>query len=357
MIANRNDLVAQVGKALKATRKSVNEGFSAIKMSCVGNRLTIMACCTEMSVAASLNVIAEEDFECAVNAQMLHNTLKTMTSEDVEITVTNKLTIKGGKSKINLPLMDPNLVVLRGRDNDVALEVSVGNLSNYVAECQHGLDTNQVNQMMTCFCLIIADDGTISITALDSKRVAYRSNINSENTIEVIVEGKVLADAANIALADKVKVSIPKDKSYLTLSTDNEVVDVAIMNGTFYKIDRIVEQMPATYITVDKNDLINSLNVARLLGEKVKLTIKGDNMIVENSELCGEGQTVLDISNPSNLDFAIGFNIQFMLDAIKSMPIDPISLNMANSVCPLYIEAINGDTKILEVVMPMKLAN
>ena len=131
-----------------------------------------------------------------------------------------------------------------------------------------------------------------------------------------------------------------------------------LIDGRFPEYERVIPQDSPNLLTVDKGTIRQALQRTAILSNEkyrgIRLIIRDSGMILQahNPEQ-EEAEEEVEVEYNGE-DIEIGFNVNYLLDAISAVDGDDISLSVvdSNSSC-LVREPGNDDSKF--VVMPMRL--
>ena len=131
-----------------------------------------------------------------------------------------------------------------------------------------------------------------------------------------------------------------------------------LIDGRFPEYERVIPEDSPNLMTVDKSTIRQALQRTAILSNEkyrgIRLVIRDSGMVLQahNPEQ-EEAEEEVEVDY-SGEDIEIGFNVNYLLDAISAVDGDDISLSVvdSNSSC-LVREPGNDDSKF--VVMPMRL--
>lgn len=171
----------------------------------------------------------------------------------------------------------------------------------------------------------------------------YKSFLLSQSLAKEIITDFKDDETINISVDDGKKVVIWNDKLK---------IESKLQTGQFPPYNQLIPQQAET-IKINKNELINKLEIMSIVVEYGKPTVK---LIFQNNELTLEhkdGKTFMNIENyPNEEPFEIYFNLFFLLSALKSTNDDIIEMQLGEgSLSPVIIKGNND----IHLIMPVQV--
>ena len=135
-------------------------------------------------------------------------------------------------------------------------------------------------------------------------------------------------------------------------------LSIRLINGEFPDYRQVVPKNNDNRITVNRDDLLHSLErVSLLASEKsrgVKFALHGDSMeVTSNNPDMGEAKEEIPITYGGN-DMEIGFNARYLTDCLNAITTDEVSLELNDKLSPGIVRGSQTDNYTF-VVMPMKI--
>lgn len=321
--------------------------------------LTLTANDMEIVIQTHVDANVTETGIIAVEAKLFNEIIRKMPDTEIKFTSDDKFAVKltAGKSKFSIG----------GRDGREFTGIpDIGKTENYtipqglfremVQTTIFAADTSGTDRIMNGEFIEIKD-GIFSITALDGHRIARRrANINAVNNISAIIPSKALNDVSRLLVNDDESVIISFSKNHASFQFDKTIMVVRLVNGDYFDIDRMISFDSETEIVVNRNQIISCMERALLFAKEgnskpIVLDAADDEIRFSIQSSMGNMNEILD-AEKNGQDISIGFNPRFMLDALKAVPDDTVTLRMINGRSPCYISDDVGS--YLFLVLPVK---
>ena len=131
-----------------------------------------------------------------------------------------------------------------------------------------------------------------------------------------------------------------------------------LIDGEYFSVDQMLSSDYETKVTIQKQELINCINRASLLVREsdkmpVILNIGENTMKLSINTVIGSMDEAMDIEMEGK-DIRIGFNPKFLLDALRVIDDEVVSMYFIGPVAPCYIRDEEG--KYNYIVLPVNIA-
>ena len=192
------------------------------------------------------------------------------------------------------------------------------------------------------------ENNMLKVVSLDGHRISIRKTELKENygPRKVVVPGKTLMEVSKILPGDvESEVVISFTNNHIVFEFDNTVVVSRLIEGQYFKIDQMLSSDYETKVKINKRELLNCIDRATLLvkeGDKKPIII---NILDEVMELkiksqIGSMDDEIVISKEGK-DLLIGFNPKFLIDALRVIDDEEVTLYLMNPKAPCFIKDDN----------------
>lgn len=341
-------------KAAKACKKSVIPVTECLKFDVTENKLVITGSSPEITIKTSIDVEAKEEFSFLINANFFTSLLSKLKMADTKFELTEDcITIINGKTKVLNPLIDiVNWVELVPEDEDIqSVEVSANDIKETLDGCIHAIGTSNCGNVVMESMLLLLGEGTKAI-ALDGHRIAIRDYLEDQEKFAILAKGSILREVAKL-LSNKVTVTKGEKGSIVTFQDKNSVINIRTTCGKFFNYTSLVDGLkPSLKVTVDKNELYDTLALASLVDNNIELTIAGLGIQIECKSLSEFNTLVLGKIEGSDKALKIGANAAFIMDALKTIDDADVTIEFTTAVSPFLMSGISYK----EIILPIQIA-
>ena len=208
---------------------------------------------------------------------------------------------------------------------------------------------------------------SVSMVALDGYRLAVSTEkMNSGQENHFIISAKIINEISKIIAedgdAEEVEIYLGKKKA--TFRIDTTEIVLRLMEGEYIKYRDIMPTQSTTDIVIGRAILQESIERASLLAREgknnlIKMTIKNNLLTITSRSEEGnvkeeiimekEGVNATGVSNLLNPmekegeDLEIGFNSKFVIDVLKVIDDDEISMHFLTGTSPCMVKPVSGD--------------
>ena len=296
----------------------------------------------------------------AIEAKIISNLIRSYSDEEfvIDSDEDNMVHIECGKSKLDIPgRSTEEFVRLPELDKADPVEISQFSIKELIRQTIFSISDNDTNKIMTGELFEIKGD-QFKVVSLDGHRISVR-NITLKKSYDdksVIVPGKTLLELSKIIPGDVDKdVMIYLCENHVIFEYDSVKVVSRIIEGNYFKIDQMISNDYETKIDVSKKELLEVIQRSTLLvkeGDKkpIVFDVKDGTATLSINSSVGSMKDDLDIEK-SGKDILIGFNPKFLIDALRVIDDESVTLYMVNPKAPCIIK--NEDDSYLYLILPV----
>ena len=201
-------------------------------------------------------------------------------------------------------------------------------------------------------------DSNLKVVSLDGHRVSIRNLELKESCDEkkVIVPGKTLIEISKILSGEMDSfVNIFFTKNHIVFEFDETTVVSRLIEGEYFRIEQMLSNDYETKVTVNKNEFLNCIDRATLLikeGDKKPIIIQVNDGEMNLKITSGVGSMNEEIViEKEGKDILIGFNPKFLIDALRVIDDETITLYMVNPKAPCFIR--NEEQSYIYLILPV----
>ena len=299
-----------------------------------------------MGIETLIDGEIKQEGSVAVGAKVFLKLYVNSHPTNVSITVDEDyhMNISCGKAKFNImakatdefPYL-PNIV------KDKNVNISQFTLKDIIRQTVFSISDNENAKVMTGELFEI-HDSELKVVSLDGHRISIRKvKLNqSYDDVSVIIPGKTLIEISKIingGMDDEVSIFFT-DKHVL-FEFEDTIVLSRLIEGEYYKIDKMLSTDYETKVTVNKREMLECIDRSTLLLKEsdkkpVIIDVQDDYMKFAMNSAIGSMDEDIDASKEGK-DILIGFNPRFLMDALRVIDEDEITMYMINPKAPCFI--------------------
>ena len=345
---SKNDLVNAVSIVSKAVpSKTTMTILECILITVSNGKILLTSNDTELGIETELRGEIKDNGIIAIDAKLFSDVVRKLPDSTVHISSSQDqfVNISCDKSKFSIAGKNGNeFPYLEDVENDDFITISQYTLKEVIRQTIFSIASNENNKVMTGELFDIKGN-KLRVISLDGHRISIR-NIELRQdypSLKVIIPGKTLIELSKILSGEIEKVvNIYFTKSNAVFEFDNTVVVTRLIEGEYFDVDKMISNEYSTKIFIDKKELIDCIDRATLLVREndrkpVIINIGSEELELKINSPIGAMDESIDIEK-EGADLMIGFNPRFLLDALRVVDDEKITVYFMNSKAPCYIK-------------------
>ena len=362
--AQRNDLL----KAITSTIGGVNSKstlpiLNNLLIEAVnGGEICLTGMDLEISIRTTCQGQVEESGGVAVPARKLYDIIRELPSTEVDVTVAknNAVNIKTAKSFFKIMGLDPADFPKFPEPAPIqSFEVEQKVLKQCLALIAFAISRDEARYTLNG-ALLILKNGAMRLVATDGKRLASVERdlkLPKDTELEAVIPAKTILELMKGLSGEEGTVQVTQGKNQMIFRLGGTTIASQLIEGRFPNYEQVIPKSKKTSTQLSREELLSAIRRAALLtsqeNQSVKLDfIKGKLLISSRSPNLGEAKEELEASI-SGENLSIGFNPSYLIDVLKNLDVDQVSISLTDPDKPGLIESEGG---YQYVVMPMQLA-
>lgn len=353
IICNKSDLLKGVNIALRAVPvRTTMSILECIIIDATELEITMTSNDMELGIETKVKGDIIEKGKIALDAKFLSEIVRKLPDSEVTIeTDSNYIaTITCEKSVFTISGKDgDDFSYLPYIERDRSITLSQFTLKEIIRQTIFSIGDSESNKVMTGELFEITDNN-LRVVSLDRYRVSIRNVKLADNydMIKVIVPGKTLNEISKILSGDMdSEVRIFFAPNHIVFEFDDTIVVSRLIEGEFFKINQMLTKDHFTRIDINKKELLDCIDRATLLvkeGNKkpVIFDISDGSLKINIVSTIGKMNEDIDI-NKDGQDIKIGFDPKFLIDALRVIEDETISMYFMNAKAPCTIRDEEGN--------------
>ena len=358
---SKNQFLYGVNTVSKAvSNKTTMDILQCILIEAYDDCIKLTANDTELGIETVIEGTIIEPGKIALEAKIFSEIIKKIPDNDVCIE-----TDESGKTNIECEQIQCSIMGRKGDDFSHLPEIEKENkitlsqfdLKEVIRQTIFSVSDNENNKLMTGELLSI-ENNKMTVTSLDGHRISVR-NIELQESypkMEVIVPGKTLSEVSKI-LPGEAKDTINlylTDKHILFEFGETKVVS-RLLEGKFYNIGQMLSNDYETKVSINKKEFLDSIDRANLLireGDKKPIIINILNGLLQVNVNSAIGALNEDIDiDKEGKDIMIGFNPKFLMDALRVIDDENVTMYLVNHKSPCFIR--DKEENYIYLILPV----
>ena len=315
---------------------------------------------TELGIETIVNGRIDERGMIALDAKIFSEMIRKLPESDVTIMTDGNLntTILCENSVINIMGMDgEDFTRIPVIDRDASVRISQYSLREMIRQTIFSIAASDTNKIMTGELFEI-NGNKLRAASLDGHRISIRKiELGEEHPAKkVIVPGKTLNEVSKILTGDvEDVVDIYLGENHILFEFDDTVVVSRLIDGTYFRIDQMISADYETKVRINRKLLLDCIDRSTLLYREedrkpIVMTITEDLMELKISSQIGSMNEKIGIEMDGR-DLMIGFNPKYLLDALRAIEDEEITIYYMNSKSPCIIR--NEEDSYIYLILPI----
>lgn len=237
------------------------------------------------------------------------------------------------------------------------LSLSQFTLKEIIRQTIFSIADNENNKLMTGE-LFEVHDNELKVVSLDGHRISIRKVELKDSYADrkVIVPGKSLLEISKILSGEtEDEVRIFFTGNHIVFEFGSTTVVSRLIEGEYFKINQMLSSDYETKFVINKKEFLSCIDRATLLvkeGDKkpIILRVTDENMEINIQSQLGSMKEDIDIEKEGK-DILIGFNPKFLIDALRVIDDENVTIYMVNPKAPCYIR--DEEQRYIYLILPV----
>ena len=351
LICSKNELLKSVNISLKAVpSKTTMPILECILIDASASEIKFTTNDMELGIETKVKGIIEEKGIIALDAKIFSDIIRKLPDNDVIIQTDANLntTITCEKAKFTIPGKEgDDFAYLPVIEKNEGIELSQFTLKEVIRQTIFSIAANENNKLMTGELFEIKNN-ILKVVSLDGHRIAIRKIELKESYSDkkVVVPGKTLNEISKI-LSGEVEdlVQIFFTDNHIVFAFDDTIVVSRLIEGEYFRIDQMLSSDYETKVCINKREFLDCIDRATLFVKEsdkkpIIINIEDESMQLSINSQIGSMKEDIDIEKEGK-DIMIGFNPKFLIDALKVIDDEQISIFLVNPKAPCFIKDEN----------------
>lgn len=351
-----------VSKAVSS--KSTMPNLQCILIEASYQEIRFLANDIELGIETLVEGTIIEPGKIALDAKMFSDIVRKLPDSEVmiETNSTYQTNIRCERSKFNIPgLSGEDFNYLPEVEKQKYITLSQFSLREMIRQTIFSISDHENARVMNGELFEVKGDH-LRMISMDGFRISIRNLQLKESyeSMKVIVPGKTLNEVSKILSGgpeDDVKIYVT-DKHILFEFEQTKVVS-RLIEGEFYdKIDMMLTRDYETKFEINKKEFLNCIDRASLFIKEsdkkpIIMQIESSNIYMRIDSSLGSMNEEIEIRKEGK-DLKVGFNPKFLMDALRVIDDDTVTIYMIDPNSPCFIR--DAENTYVYLIMTMRLA-
>lgn len=343
----KNDLLKAINISLKAVPvHSTMPILECILIDATHQDIRFITNDMELGIETLVQGRVDEGGVVAVQAKMFSDIVRKLPDNNVMISVDDRFNvyIVCEKSKFVISgLSGEDFAYLPAIERDKSVAISQFTLRQIISQTIFSISAVETNRLMTGELFEISGD-VFRVISLDGHRISIRKTglQRSYDDMKVIVPGKTLNEISKILTGDIDDIiDMYITDNHILFEMPDTIIVSRLIEGKYFAVDQMISGDYDTVVRINRQMMLRCIDRASLFvkeGDKkpIILEITDENCSISIESPLGAMREDIDIEKQGR-DLLIGFNPRFLLDALKAIDDEEITMYMTNAKSPCTI--------------------
>lgn len=361
LICSKSNLLKGVNIVSKAVpSKTTMSILECILIDASTNEIKLTANDMELGIETKIEGDIVQKGIIAVEAKVFSEIIRKLPDSNVTIESGSnyQITITCEKAKFNISgKSGEDFSYLPYIEKNDFISLSQFTLKEVIRQTIFSIADNDNNKLMTGELFEIHGN-EFKVVSLDGHRISIRKIELKEEYQDrkVVVPGKSLQEISKILSGEtEDEVRIFFTNNHIVFEFDTTMVVSRLIEGEYFKINQMLSSDYETKFVINKKEFLNCIDRATLLvkeGDKkpIIFRISDDNMEININSQLGSMKEDIDIEKEGK-DILIGFNPKFLIEALRVIDDENVTIYMVNPKAPCYIR--DEEQKYIYLILPV----
>ena len=360
----RTDLANAVSNVSRAvSTKAAIPALEGVLIKAYGESLNISGYNLEIGITTDIDATIQAEGEIVVSAKLFLDIVRRLPEEVVMIETDERMVTYITCGHVDYQIVGMSSVEypdLPSFEQTDIITVNTKTLRDMIRQTVYAVSENNAKPIYMG-SLFEIQDKLLKIVAIDGYRMAIRSeNVDSDSKNEFVVPGKTQLEVLKLLNDDEENVDIIIGQRHIMFQVKNYRVISRLIEGTFLDYNTTIPTETQTEVVINTRTIINAVERMSLLNNDrvqspVRCNFANDEIRLSCASAVGRANDCISVSVMGE-PVEIGFNNNYLLDALKNTDTDEIKLVLNGPLKPMVVKPVKGDS-FLSIVVPMRLSN
>lgn len=348
IVCSKSDLLKSVNIVMKAVpSKTTMPILECILIDASTNEIKLTSNDMELGIETKVTGEILDKGIIALDAKIFSEIIRKLPENDIVIETDAKLQaiITCEKAKFNISgKSGEDFSYLPYVEKNDSISLSQFTLKEVIRQTIFSIAANENNKMMTGELFEI-NENELKVVSLDGHRISIRK-IELKDTYghkKVVVPGKTLTEVSKILsgeVEDEVRLFFTNN--HIVFEFDQTTVVSRLIEGEYFRIEQMLSSDYETKVEINKKELLDCIDRATLLVKEsdkkpIIIQISDGSMELKINSQIGSMDEEIDITKEGK-DILIGFNPRFLIDSLRVIDDESVTLYLVNPKAPCFIK-------------------
>ena len=352
--------------AAAADTKSTLPVLTNVLMRATPDSLALTATDLLVSVQIAVNATVAKPGDALVPARALLEAIKVMPEGEVKIVSGKALSVVvyAGKKKLTLIGMPPEDYITIATPPAKLQPIPARTIGTVIDRVRATMATDDTRANMAAM-LIEIDGTTLRAVATDGHRLSMAECIlpAAGDKFRALVPTKGIEQMRAILSTQgdgNVDIGAQSEAGPVFVRAGSVLFSSKLVDSAFPSYQQVIPAAGGHEARVNRAAMLDALRTVavvstdRASGVRIAFGAEGGMLVATDNPDMGDAQEMLDATVTGGT-FAFGVNARYIVDALRSVTCDEVSVNTSGELDPMLIRQVGKEAEWCSVVMPMRI--
>ena len=358
--AELSDALAKVTKALPIKRS--NPILDGVKITAQGDILTLFATDLELAIEKKINAEVLIEGECVIPGKLFADYAKKIEDEELELDLEqdHSLLIRYLDSEVKIKGYDPeDYPIFKEVSKERSFNVMKKEFKQLINKIIFNVATDEARPALRGCCLNIKEDHVEGVASDGYRLGLVKVPIINNGIIEtIVIPAKSMMELSRLIDDEDESMTVYVDRNYVMVDDELKTkVVTRLIAESYISYSKIIQTAFDSVVTVDKKSIENAIDRVSLINRNskrycVKFDIKENVMTLSAESEDGNVNEKVPVTL-NGKDLTAGFNSKYVMDCLKAIDDEYITLNFTSSTAPAIIKGPGENW--LYLILPLRV--
>lgn len=328
-----------------------------------GGKLYLTGYNLETGITVSLPAEIQESGDCVLPTKLFFDIVRKLPDEVVTVMVddTYKVSVQCGISLFHISAEDAvDYPELPDVDGQPSVTLPQRELKEMISGTIFSVSENTTRPIHTGVLFEI-EETCIQAVGIDGYRLALRRYHPEEalKPMKFVVPGAALREVEKILEDSDEPAVLTLGKKHITFRMGDATLVCRVLEGEFMDWRKVLQIGEPTRLCANVAELTASIErVSLVVSEKFKSPVRclfGKNVVeFHTATAMGTAKDQCALAGDCS-GLEIGFNCRYLLDALRQVPTEEVTLELTKSLNPIVMTPVDGKDNFTYLILPVRI--
>lgn len=357
---DRKELTSGLQKVQRGVaKKTTMPLLKGVKLEVKEDKLILASSNLEISVQTVIPAMVKEEGCIVLQNNFLYNVVRKFEGENVTFEEQTKgiITVSCGRSTCKIKGWSADeFPEFSQINNGYSFEISAQTLTEMIKQTLYAVSVNESLPILTGEKWEVEGNALTAVSTDGSRMSVHIGKLSKgiSEPLSIVIPGESLKELLQI-LPNNGDITIQIGQSQIYFKIEKTIFTASLLEGTFVDYKRVIPKEKKTVIKVNREALLECCQRSSILADNNHHVITfsiNDELVIQTESWKGNSKEILPIQKWGD-DLTIGFNAQFLIEALQSSNDDFVKIRFINPVSPAVLSSESGT--LVALVMPVRI--